>query len=56
VSYLVKIIHSETGEVVKMIEAVSEHHADRIEGGVLINLNHDQYHTEIAPPTPKGAA
>ena len=55
-SYVVKVVHSETGEVVKMIEAVSERHADRIEGGVSINLNHDQYHTEIEPPTPKGAA
>ena len=43
----VQIIETETGRVVESIPCDGEHAAERVERGVLININHDKYHTEI---------
>ena len=43
----VQIIESESGRVELSIPCGDEHAAERVERGVLINLNHDKYHTGI---------
>ena len=45
--YLIEIVETETGEVVETMEATSERTAEKIERGVNINLNHEDYHTRI---------
>lgn len=55
----VRIIETASGEVEKTIPCRTERAAERVEGGVLINLNHDKYHTEIverAQEAKKGSA
>ena len=49
-AYKIKVIKSETGEVVKTLEADTERNAARIERGLSINMNHADYHTVIEPP------
>ena len=44
----VEIVQTKTGEVVQTIEAGSYRSAERVERGVNINLNHNEYHTRIA--------
>ena len=46
-TWKVQIIETETGRVEDSIPCYSERDAERVERGVLINLNHDKYHTEI---------
>ena len=46
-TWKVQIIETETGRVEESIPCGGEHAAERVERGVLINLNHDKYHTEI---------
>lgn len=46
-NWVVQIVESETGNVVKEIECGDERRAERIERGVMINLNHDQFHTQL---------
>ena len=46
-AWKVQIIETETGRVEMSIPCGDEHVAERVERGVLINLNHDKYHTEI---------
>ena len=46
-TWKVQIIETETGRVEKSIPCGGERAAERVERGVLINLNHDKYHTEI---------
>lgn len=46
-TYIVKVINCETGEVVKEIECPNERSADRVDGGLNINLNHEQFYTLI---------
>ena len=46
-TWKVQIIETETGRVEDSIPCYSERNAERVERGVLINLNHDKYHTEI---------
>jgi hypothetical protein len=44
--YYVEIVDYETGEVVKRFGPVpTERQADRVEGGIEINLNHEKYFT-----------
>ena len=50
-SWKVQIIETETGRVEKSITCGGERAAERVERGVLINLNHDKYHTEIVDAT-----
>jgi hypothetical protein len=47
--FYVEIVKSSSGEVVKRIGPVSERKADRVESGMLINLNHADYFTRIVP-------
>lgn len=42
----VQIIESSTGHIVRSIPCSSERAAEKVERGVLINLNHDKYHTK----------
>ena len=46
-AWKVQIIETETGRVEMSIPCGDEHVAERVERGVLININHDKYHTEI---------
>ena len=46
-TWKVQVIETETGCVVLSIPCGDEHTAERVERGVLININHDKYHTEI---------
>lgn len=46
-TWKVQIIETKTGCVEESIPCGDEHTAERVERGVLINLNHDKYHTEI---------
>ena len=46
-TWKVQIIETDSGCVEESIPCGDEHTAERVERGVLINLNHDKYHTEI---------
>ena len=46
-TWKVQIIETKTGCVEESISCGDKHTAERVERGVLINLNHDNYHTEI---------
>ena len=48
-TYKIKVIKTDTGEVVKTLETVTERAAERIERGLNINLNHADYYTVIEP-------
>jgi len=43
----VEIVRTKTGEVVQVLRADSYRSAERIERGVSINLNHDDYYARI---------
>ena len=44
----VKVVESSTGEVVEVLNAIkTERQAEKVERGLLINMNRDLYHTEI---------
>lgn len=45
--FIVKVIEKSTGIVEKVIGCKSEKEADRVEAGLLYNLNHAEYRTEI---------
>lgn len=45
--YFVEIVRSETDGVVKTMGPFSEKKADKIEGGININLNHEVYFTRV---------
>ena len=49
-TYQIKVIKSETGEVVRTLEADTERKAERIERGLSINMNHADYYTVIEQP------
>ena len=49
-TYKIKVIKTDTGEVVKTLEAATERAAERIDRGLNINLNHADYYTMIEPP------
>ena len=47
-TYTVQIIRDATGEIVREVECGDNRaKAERVERGVLINLNHAEYHTII---------
>ena len=46
----VEVIEDDTQEVVKTIECHTEREAQRVERGLLINLNHERFHTNIVSP------
>lgn len=43
----VVIVSKKTGEIVENIKCGSRRDAERVESGVNINLNHDNYYTYI---------
>ena len=49
-TYKIKVIKADTDEVVKVMEAVTERAAERVERGLNINMNHADYYTVIEPP------
>ena len=49
-THKIKVIKTDTGEIVKTFEAVTERAAERMECGLNINMNHDSYYTVIEPP------
>ena len=49
-TYKIKVIKTDTGEVVKTFETVTERAAERIDRGLNINMNHADYYTVIEPP------
>ena len=49
-TYKIKVIKTDTGEVVKTLEAATERSAERVERGLNRNMNHDIYYTVIEPP------
>ncbi len=42
-SYVIKIIEDETGDVVISVDCESKSKADKIADGISINLNHDRF-------------
>ena len=46
-NYYVEIIEYKSEEVVKCMGPMSEHKADRVDDGVNINLNHEEFYTLI---------
>ena len=49
-TYKIKVIKTDTGEVVKTLETATERSAERVERGLSINMNHADYYTVIVPP------
>ncbi len=45
----VEIVNIKTNEVVKSMGPMSKSKADKIEGGVMINMNHEEYFTRQRP-------
>ena len=45
--YYIEVVEYESGEVVSRMEASSEREAEKIDRGVNINLNHENYYTRI---------
>jgi hypothetical protein len=45
--YHVEIVSYATGEVVKRLKASSERQAEKVDRGININLNHDEYYTRV---------
>jgi hypothetical protein len=52
--FYVVVVETETGAVVKRLGPLaSERQADRVDDGVMRNLNHERFHTEVVPHTHK---
>lgn len=49
-AYKVEVICAATGEVVKTLEAPTERTAVRLERGININMDLNNYYTVIVPP------
>ena len=47
--FFVEVVDDKTGEVVKRVGPVTERKADRVEDGMMINLDHENYFTRIVP-------
>ena len=45
----VQIVEYKTDKVIKDIEVPTERQAEKVESGININLNHDEYFTRIIP-------
>lgn len=46
-NYYVLIVKYENGEIVKEMGPMDERKANKVEDGVNINLNHEEYYTDI---------
>lgn len=47
--FFVEVVDAKTGKVVKRVGPVTERKADRVEGGMTVNLDHEHYFTRIVP-------
>lgn len=47
--YLVRIKEIDTDEVVETMQPTSLRNANKMYGGIEINLNHDKYYVEVIP-------
>lgn len=45
--YYVLIVRTDTGEVVREMGPMDKRSAERVESGANINMNHDEFHTDI---------
>jgi hypothetical protein len=45
--FKVQVIERKTGEVIKEIECASERSANKVEDGMLINMNYESYYTQV---------
>ena len=52
----VQIVEYKTDKVIKDIEVPTERQAEKVECGININLNHDEYFTRIVPSPTTGLA
>lgn len=54
--YYVEVRNLQTEEVIKRLGPMSERKAERVERGMLINMNHEDYYTQITidPHTENG--
>lgn len=48
-THYVEVVNARTAEVVKRMGPMDESKAERVERGVLINMNRDDYFTRIVP-------
>lgn len=48
-AYCVEVVEDATGAVVKSIGCVTQRQAERVEGGLCINLNHERHSLRPAP-------
>ena len=46
-NFIVEIVKYEGGEVIKRFSPMSERQAERVDDGININLNHEEYYTRI---------
>lgn len=54
--WVVKVVEDATGEVVSSMPARSERDAERIQRGIEINMNHDEYTCTVVGPASDSAA
>jgi len=45
----VEVVRIETDEVIERFPGLTENVADRVERGILINLNHEEFYTRQVP-------
>ena len=46
-NHVVEIVFYDDESVIKRVECQSERHAEKVEDGININLNHEKYFTRI---------
>ena len=46
-TYIVKVIHRESNEVVKSLDVIGQVRAGKVANGLGINLNHDMYYVTM---------
>ena len=46
-AFFVEVLDEESGEIVKRVECSSERGAERVELGMLVNMNRDKFYTRI---------
>lgn len=54
--WVVNVVEDATGEVVSSMPAKSERDAERIQRGIEINMNHDEYTCSVVGPASNFAA
>lgn len=46
-AFFVEVLDEDSGEIVKRVECSSEREAERVELGMLVNMNRDKFYTRI---------